>query len=170
MELDRDLLKVYSLFDKERNRDYYAWHALNRLYLDLKETRKSKYLKTVRLFLSDHTIHPYLMLYRLSEDKANEIVGLIFNDITKNLFPDENFSSNIIRRVENPSKDIPFMKDLLSIITSEKRDKRFNDPIKAKELFYLYGEKEHLRLVIDGLETYSKLYHDFKDSHSSFEG
>jgi hypothetical protein len=152
-------LKVYDLFGKEKDKSYCAIHTLNRLYLNNVES-----LRQIKPYLSDFSIHPYLMLQQLSEDKANELVGLIFNDITKNLFPEKKFTPEIIRRIENPSRDKPFMENLVYTMTREKRDERFQESSKAKELFYSFAEKRHLRLLVDQLETFSRLYHRLNDN------
>jgi len=167
MDVDKSLIKVYGLFRNigmDGNSDYYAHHTLNRLFLDYHNSKEAKEIRKIASpFLSDYTIHPYLMLYRLSEDKAEEITGLIFNDIAKNLFPDKNFSKKIIERVYYPSLDMPFMKNLLNTITSKRRDERFEDPKKARELFLFYADKKHLGMVLDKLESYSQSYHEAMD-------
>jgi hypothetical protein len=166
MGLDKNLLKIYELFGKDSykkygdHQHYFASHTLDRLCLDFGNTKEAKEIrKIVKPFLSNYTIHPYLMLEQLSEDKSHEIVELIFNDISTNLFPDKKFDRDIIRRVEYPSLNMRFMKNLLNTITSERRDERFNDPKKARELFLLYADKQHLGLTLDELESYAQGYH-----------
>jgi len=90
MEIDKGLLKVYELFGDDcyhkygEHQNYFALHTLDRLFLDLDKSKESKEIKkVVNPFLSDYTVNPYLMLYRLSDDKAEEITKLIFNDISK---------------------------------------------------------------------------------------
>ena len=125
MALDKDSLKIYELFGNPHpkygdNQNYFALHTLDRLYLNFKD---AKDLKTIKPFLSSYTIYPYLMFQNLENGKESEIIKLIFNDINTNLFPEKNFNKDIIRKVEYPSVDFPFMKNLLNVITSERKRK-----------------------------------------------
>lgn len=163
---DSELLRVYELFGKEdANKNYYAIHLLNRLYLDYDKTKEVKEIqKIVKPFLSEFTIHPYLMLEKLTDSEEKEVINSISNDITKNLFSEKKFSSEIIKRVEYPSLDMNFMKTLLHTITRERRDEKFQDSKKARELFLYYADKNHLGIVLDQLELHSSLYHRYADS------
>lgn len=176
MEIDKSLIKVYELFGNDPlvkygdRQHYFASHVLSRLFLDFDNSKEAKEIKKIVIpFLSDYTIHPYLMLYHLSEDKAQEITGLIFNDISKNLFPKKKLERDIIQRVEYPSLDLKFMKNLLSTITRERRDDKFEDPKKARELFLFYADKQHLGMVLDSLDLHSRLYHQANDDGAGLD-
>jgi len=156
MAFTRNSLKIYELFDKKKeNQDHYALETLKRLYYPYRKTRD---FHTINLFLSKFSICPYLILEGLSEDRTNGIIQLIHKGITKKIFPKEKFNSEIIKRIENPSKNRRFMKNLVSLIGSEQKDKRFFEPLNAERLFLLYGEKEHFELLIDKLKLQSELY------------
>lgn len=166
---DSELLRIYELFNNSyekygQQQDYFSLHALDRLFSDFdkSQSKESKEIKKiVKPFLSDFTIYPYLMLENLTDAKAEEITGLIFNDISKNLFQSYKFEkqNDVIRRVEYPSLEQNFIKNLLSKITSERRNEKFNDPKKARELFLYYADKNHIGMMLDQLELYSRLYH-----------
>lgn len=170
MEVDKSLLKIYELFGNDSYhkygdcQGYFAIHTLDRLFLDFNKSKEAKEIKNITSpFLSDYTVHPYLILYHLSEDKAEEVTGLIFNDVSKNLFPDKKLDRDIIKRIEYPSLDIKFMKNLLDTMTREKRDEKFHNPKKARELFLFYADKKHLGIVLDKLESYARRYHEAND-------
>jgi hypothetical protein len=168
--INKESLKVYELFENPYEKygdhqSYFAIHTLGRLYLD-----KSKNLKEVKKYLSGFSIHPYLILRNLDNEKESKIVNLIFNDINTNLFPHKNLTPDIIRKVENPSKDNKFMHNLLNKIIQDKDDEKiFDNSSKAKKLFYLYAEKEHLSLIMDHLEIYSNLYNRFHSATDSLD-
>jgi hypothetical protein len=167
---DSELLRIYELFGGHVHKKYgdyqayFAFHTLDRLYLDLDNKKDSKEIKKiVKPFLSGLTIHPYLMLEGLTDGQEKEITGLIFNDISKNLFPSKNFDKDIIRRVEYPSLDTKFMKNLLSTMTQERRDERFRNPKTARDLFLFFADKQHLGIVLDQLVSYAESYHRAND-------
>ena len=167
-KISENSLKIYELFENPYQKygdhqAYFAIHTLNRLYLDFKETKNNKDIKRIKPFLSEFTVHPYLMLRDLNNKEESEIIKLIFNDINTNLFPDKNLTGDIIRKVEYPSIDFKFMKSMLNTITSERRDERFNDPAKAKKLFLSYADKQHIGMTLDELESYAQSYHRAND-------
>jgi predicted transcriptional regulator len=169
MGLEKDSLKIYELFKDSYPKygdyqGYFAIHTLDRLYLDLDNKKESKEIKKiVKPFLSEYTVHPYLMLKDLDDEKESEIIKLIFKDINTNVFPNKNFTKEVIQKVEYPSLDVDFMKNLLSKITSEK-DERFREYAKARKLFLLYADKQHLEMTLNELRSYANLYHRANDS------
>jgi hypothetical protein len=166
---DSELLKIYELFENPHKKygdfqSYFAIHTLSRLYLDLDNKKESREIrKIVKPYLSEYTIHPYLMLEGLTDGKESEIVNLIFNDINTNLFPNKNLTKDIIKRVEYPSFDIRFMKNLLNTVCREKKEERFQESSKAKGLFLHYAEKQHMKIVLNELESYADSYHKAND-------
>lgn len=162
MKLEKDLFKIYKLFGTEKEDDFYALRTLSRIYSSNILADKINPLKP---FLSEYCVHPYLVLENLADDKENEITEILFNDITKNLFPQFKNSSEIIKKIENPSKDNEFIENLIKIIAGKKRNEKFNDSSKAKDLLELYGEKEHIRMIIDYLEPYVSAYNKLQDKN-----
>jgi hypothetical protein len=167
MGLEKDSLKIYELFSKEKDNNFYAIHTLNKLYLDIYKDRINN-LKEIKKYLSDFSIHPYLMLENLDNNKESEIIKLISQSICES-WKNEKFNLEILKRLENPSKDEKFMKNLLSIITSEKNNERFHEKKKAKKLFYLYAEKEHIPLIMKELELNASLYNRFGQPGDSLD-
>jgi hypothetical protein len=166
---DSESLRIYELFENPYKKygdfqAYFAIHTLNRLYLELDKSKDSKEIREiVKPYLSEFTVHPYLMLEGLTDGKESEIVKLIFNDINTNLFPNKNLDKDVIKRIEYPSLDVHFMKNLLNTICREKKDEKFQESSKAKELFLHYAEKQHIEMTLKELESYANSYHKSND-------
>ena len=163
-KISRKSLKIYELFGKDDNQDFYAIHTLDKLYLDIYKN-EIKDLKKIKPYLSSFTIHPYLMLKNL-DNRESEIIKLISQNIL-NLWKNGKFNSNVIQKLENPPSNKKFMKHLLSAITSERSNERFHEKEKAKKLFFLYVEKKHLKLMMEDLELHADLYNGFGHSEGS---
>ena len=159
-------LKIYELYPRVNDQNYYAIHTLRRLYSD-KDSLKYYHLKkldetfnkikSIKKFLNEFSICPYLMLNNLNDDKKEKEV---FDRIVYEIIPDFQFDNkpkNILKKI-NPYEDKNFIKRMLFTITKEKNSKQDReDSLKAEKLFYLYGRKEHLPLIIEYLKLVSNL-------------
>jgi len=169
-------LKIYELYPRVNDQDYYAIHTLRQLYSDkdflknyplkkLDETFNK--IKSIKKFLSEFSICPYLMLNNLNDNKKEKkVLDRIVYEILPN-FQFDNQPKNITKKI-NPYENKNFIKRMLFTITKEKNSKQDQeDSLKAEKLFYLYGRTEHLPLIIKELKSYSILYNLFRQSEDS---
>ena len=151
-------LKIYELYPRVNDQDYYAIHTLRQLYSDKDFLKK---------FLNEFSICPYLMLNNLNDNKKEKkVLDRIVYEILPN-FQFDNQPKNITKKI-NPYENKNFIKRMLFTITKEKNSKQDQeDSLKAEKLFYLYGRTEHLPLIIKELKSYSILYNLFRQSEDS---
>ncbi|MEK6844647.1 MAG: hypothetical protein AABX44_00135, partial [Nanoarchaeota archaeon] len=170
-------LKIYELFPGEKEQDYYAIHTLTQLFNPdkyyLKNCNIKKLdetfdkIKSIKEFLSEFSIRPYLMLNNLDDDKKEkEVLDKIVYGIIPN-FRFYNEPKEIIKKI-NPYENKGFIKKLLFTITEED-NQRFDDSLKAEKLFYLYNRKEHIPLIMESLKLHSKLYNRYSQSRESLD-
>ncbi|MDP2672707.1 MAG: hypothetical protein Q8O84_02760 [Nanoarchaeota archaeon] len=169
-------LKIYELYPEVNDQNYYAIHTLIQLYSDkdylkhypirrLDETFNK--IKSIKEFLSEFSICPYLMLNNLDDNqKEKRVLDKIIYGIIPN-FKFDNEPKEIIRKI-NPFKNKKFIENLLHTIKYNSSGE-FKDSSKAEKLFYLYADKNHIPWLVKDLKSISIAYNDSRDARDSLD-
>lgn len=172
-------LSVYELFPGKYDQNYHAIHTLSQLNYG-KENLRSYNIKnlnktfdkinSIRKHLSEYSIHPYLMLKDLNGNEK-KILKILSNEILPNFIWNDELK-NKIKKIENPSKDNKFMKNLLYAVKSsgdKHSSNEFRDSLKAEKLLCFYSGKDHIPWIIKELKSASEFCNQYHDSTDSLE-
>ncbi len=173
-------LKIYELFAGEKNQDYYAIHTLIQLFNSDKKYLECYHVKnldktldkmnSIRNHFSEFSINPYLILKNLNGNEKNILDELTYK-IIPNFWEKKELKKRIIQKVDNPSQNEKFIKNLLYAIKSDGNNysKEFRDPSKAEELFCFYADKNHIPLLVKDLKSISRAYNRSCNAYDSLD-